>query len=332
MGYLCLPVGRAGRRLGLLSGVALGALFGAGQPADALVIIPSFETSWTMVGGAPAAATTAVDNVIAEYEADFSNPVTIKVSFGWGDIQGSPVTSGAVANFPSQTPQYNLAQVTAQYATAVGSPGATSVLATAFANLPATYPNPGGSTSFFVADAEFKALTGGAQNADPLDGFTGYATDLCSGTTCPSFFTALVEHEVAHAMGRVDWAFQSGVANGAPPKLSPLNFFTYDCGTTTLDPRFNITCFSYDGDATNPGGRTFSNTSDSSDWINFPNDSYNFVVNNGAIVSTADILEMCALGWNDGAVCGSAVPEPGTLALLSTSLLGLAALCRRRRT
>jgi hypothetical protein len=218
-----LPTASAGRHLRFLLGGLLAAFLAAGHPAQALVINPIFEPSWTVgfMGGpaAPAAATTAVNNVIAEYQADFANPVTINISFGWGDIQGSAVTSGAVSNFPSQAPQYTLGQVTTQHATAVGSPGATSVLATAFANLPATYPNPGGSTSFFVPDAEFKALTGAAQNADPLDGFTGYATNLCSGGTCPALM-ALVEHEVAHAMGRVDWAFQSGVANGTPPTFS----------------------------------------------------------------------------------------------------------------
>jgi PEP-CTERM motif len=327
----------------LLSGL-LGAILAASQPAQALTINPIFEASW--LASAPAGATTDVMNVIAEYQSDFSNPVTINISFGWGDIQGNPVTGGAVSNFPSQAPQYTLAQVKGLYATAVGLQPANSALATANANLPATYPNPGGaSANFFVPDAEYKALTGVAQNADLIDGFTGYATNFCApnpvcaydftGNTPPAGsidFTSVVEHELSHAMGRVDWAFQSGVANGAPPKLSPLNFFTYDCNTTTLDPRFNITCFSIDGGVTNPQGRTFSNQSDSGDWINANTDSYNAFVFTGtkATVSAADILEMCALGWKDCAQVTPA-PEPGTLALLSTSLLGLAALRRRRR-
>ncbi len=74
-----------------------------------------------------------------------------------------------------------------------------------------------------------------------------------------------------------------------------------------------------DGGATNPGGRTFSNDSDSGDWINFGTDSFNAFLSRGvdANVSTADILLMCAEGWNDRAVCGTpavSAPEPGTLA------------------
>jgi hypothetical protein len=79
----------------------LGAVFAAGQPADAgqLTITPLFDSSWTsgFMGGpaAPTAATTAVNNVISEYEADFptdltaaSKPVSITVAFGWGEIGG----------------------------------------------------------------------------------------------------------------------------------------------------------------------------------------------------------------------------------------------------
>jgi hypothetical protein len=148
-----LPTASAGRHLRFLLGGLLAAFFAAGDPAQALLINPIYETSW--INNAPAGATADVVAVIAEYQSDFSNPVTINISFGWGDIQGSPVTSGAVANFPSQAPQYTLAQVRTQYTTAVGLQPTNTALATAFANLPATYPNPGGSTSFFVADAEY---------------------------------------------------------------------------------------------------------------------------------------------------------------------------------
>jgi hypothetical protein len=349
-------IARRSRRLGLLSGAALGALLGAGQTADALVINPIFDAAF------PAAAKTNVMNVITEFQNDFSNPVTVNVAFGWGELNGSPITSGAATVFDTSdfpppfgpTVPFTLAQVKALYTTALGLPGATAVLATANAHLPATYPNPGGSTGFFIPDAEYKALTGGLTlDGDPIDGYTGYATNFCGGGTCPYDFsggvpgptaidfTAVVEHELSHALGRVDYGFSFGAPGSPPPFLTPQDFFKYampngPCATT-LDPKFDVTCFSYDGGATNPGGKTFSNQSDSGDWINAANDSFNAFIGNGefASVSNADIALMCAEGWNDAAVCGSAVtqtPEPGTLALLGTSLLSLAALRRRRRT
>jgi hypothetical protein len=249
-------------------------------PARALTIIPSFDPSWA---AAPAGATTDVNAVIAEYEADFSNPVTITVAFGWGEVAGNPITSGAMTNFPAAdflNNQFTLAQIKGLYSTAAGSPGATSVIATADGNLPDVYPNPNGTTNFLISDAEYLALEGKALNADTIMGYTGYATNFCGAANCPYDFsggkppvgdinfTASVEHELSHAMGRADTAFLG------TPFLTPQDFFKYDCGTPTLDPNFNVTCFSFDGDLTNPGGRTFSDQFDSGDWINFPADSF----------------------------------------------------------
>jgi hypothetical protein len=154
---------------------------------------------------------------------------------------------------------FTLAQVKGFYAAAAAGPGATQVLVTANANLPAAYPNPGESAGFFIPDAEYKALTGAALDSDPIDGFTGYATNFCGGGTCPYDFTggapaanaidftAVVEHELSHALSRVDFGFSFGVQGDPPPFLTPQDFFKYDCGTGNLDPKFNVTCFSFNG-------------------------------------------------------------------------------------
>jgi len=336
---------RPARRVGLLSGAAMVALFSVGQPADALVINPVFDDSWAP---APAGATTDVNNVIAEYEADFSNPVTVTVAFGWGELNGSSITSGAATTFSTSdlpppfgpvTP-FTFSQLKSFYNTAAGASGATQVLVTANAHLAA--PN---TLGYFIPDAEYKALTGSPLNGDSIDGFTGYATNFCGGGTCPYDFTggvpaanaidftAVVEHELSHALGRVDYAF------AGMPFLTPQDSFKYAIAaglcTKTLDAAFDITCFSFDGGTTNPQGRTFSNQSDSGDWINAFGDSYNAFISQGefASVSAADLDLMFAEGWNDRAARGTPAtptPEPATLALLGTLRLGFAALRRRR--
>src|ERR1700740_3167387 len=86
---------RVAQRLGLLWGAGFAAFCGVGQPADALIITPTYDPA------VPAAARTAIQNVINEYQTDFSNPVTVNVTFQWGMLNGSPITSGAATVFPT---------------------------------------------------------------------------------------------------------------------------------------------------------------------------------------------------------------------------------------
>ena len=324
-------------RPALLASVAAAAI---AAPAQALQINPVFEQSW--INSAPAGATTVVNNVIAEFERDFRNPVTINIQFGWGDINGGSVGGSLgvtsfpqvenASPFPTGVAQYSLAQTKGFYATAVGLQPNNTVLATANANLPAAYPNGSNSSSFFISDPQYKALTGVAQNADTIDAYNGYgsgfAWDFSGGPPGPGKFdfTSVVEHEVSHAMGRVDWGFYPGTHGENPPFLTPLDFFKYTCNTTNLDPTFNQTCFSFDGGNTNPSGRRFNDNSDSGDWLNNGNLDSNDAflgTNQFATFTPVDLIEMYALGWDPA-------PEPGTLALLATSLCGIGWLKRRR--
>ena len=104
-------------RLALLASVALAAV---AAPAQALVIDPVFEASWN--NNAPAGATTVINNVIKEFENDFSNPVIVTIQFGWGDLNGGSI-GGALGvtnfpqvlnalSFPTGVAQYSLTQTT----------------------------------------------------------------------------------------------------------------------------------------------------------------------------------------------------------------------------
>jgi PEP-CTERM motif len=350
----------------VLSAAALFGL-GAAQPAAAgLVINPTYDAA------VPVAARTAIQNVINEYQTDFSNNVTVNLTFQWDTLNGSALTSGAATAFSSSdflspfggTAGFSLGAVKALYATAAAASGATAVLQTANANLPASYPNAGccGGTSptkFFIPDAEYKALTGTTLDAgDTVDAFVGFANDFCgTGALNCAYnftagnpgankvdFTAVAEHEISHALSRVDFGFSSGVKGTSPPFLTPQDFFKYASCPGALDPKFDTTCFSFDGGATNPGGKSFSDLSDSGDWSSCAEgtacpsvgDSFDAFIapSETSSVSTADIKLMCAEGWNDQSVCGAGtsapVPEPASMALFGSALAGLAALRRRR--
>src|SRR6185312_5868489 len=103
----------------------------------------------------------------------------------------------------------------------------------------------------------YKALTGFAQNKNGIDGYIGFL-DLAplrygdgSGVAGGLDFKGVVEHELTHAMGRFDSAYQSVALGGGPEYLTPLDLLKYDCNTGALNPSRTVTCFSIDG------GRTF---------------------------------------------------------------------------
>jgi len=358
-GSISLPTRRSDGALGLLAGVAVGTLLFASQPAEALTFNNIFESSWTANNPNSALATAAINAVEAEYSADFSNPVTVTLQFGFGDINGSPIPANAlgVTNFPTTSfpppfgpasNEMSLSTVESLLTAHLAANSQNTALATAILHLPASYPNPGGANFFFVPDTQYLALTGSPPpDGDKTDAFVGFSTlantgfgyDYTGGTpSATNFdFTSVAEHEIAHAMGRVDTAFASGIAGGAPPFLTSLDFYKYTCGTGTLNPDFVQSCFSINGGATDL--QKFDNMSDSSDWANLPlcgptvtgNDSYNACLDPGVrdTVSSVDITMMNALGWDPNAI--TSTPEPSTIGLLSSSVLGLLALRRRRK-
>ena len=337
------------------------------ERAAALLITPNFETSWTMVGGAPAAATADVKAVINELDSLFTNNVSITVQFGWGDYAAGPggangipvpLTAAGITAYPQNfqaggvTPQYNLNQTETLIRDHAAANPQNVAINTAALNLPGVYPNLNGSGDFFVSDAEYKALTGVAQNTDAVDGFVGFSNVIPwsfgpgIGPAGSTDFESVVEHEITHAMGRVDIAFTSPIFAGGPSYLTPLDFYKYaNIGNgafgNNLNPTNSPSYFSIDGGRTTPllpgpfglaaefnygppDPKTGDPTADTSDWESAPADSFNAGGSNFQLISDTDLIEMNALGWDPA-------PEPSTWLLLSTGLVGLLGYHWRRR-
>jgi len=319
--------------------LALIAAAGGAIPAAALTINAQLTSNWKNM--APPQATDDLMNyVIPEYERDFNNNVSITIQFDWST--NLPLTGALGAtNFPQiiQNPsnpanQYSLA-VTENLLKTAAQQNNSPALTTAVKHLPFTYPCGTSCTGmFFIPDAQYVALTGKPQNNDQTNAIVTVAAtpptlgDAASGgwdfnkfstANDMSDFTAVLEHEISHAMGRVEYADQG------PPFLTHLDFYRYNGSPPSLDPNKDLAGFSLNGGKDSlpvpPADFVqFSIQGDASDWQNVDfnspsskcgsdtsngHDSYNNCSGAGVhqMVSTVDIWEMEALGWNPSMPC-----------------------------
>ena len=66
---------------------------GSGAASSGLIINVSYDAS---VSSAPAAFKTVVDAVVSYLESKYSDPVTIRINVGYGEVNGLPMNGGAI--------------------------------------------------------------------------------------------------------------------------------------------------------------------------------------------------------------------------------------------
>src|SRR5487761_2314422 len=66
----------------------------ATSPANALTITATFDSNW--LANAPPAATAAINAVDALFGSYFTNPGTVNITFGWNDVNGTAMPTGAL--------------------------------------------------------------------------------------------------------------------------------------------------------------------------------------------------------------------------------------------
>lgn len=327
----------------LIAAVAMGAaaLIAAGS-AEALVINPTYDSS---VNSAPAGFKTAFQDAVNYFDSTFSNPVTVNIGVGWGEIGGSAIGGGALGESETYLAGY---YSYGQVRNAMISDARSSADQSAIASLPAS--DPTGGQSELMATSEAKAL--GLSNYHGTDGFVGFDKSS-SWTFNPASravggefdFIGVAEHEISEVLGRMA---DLGTFGG----LDPLDLFRYSAPNTRALSPGNSQYFSINGGATNLD--TFNGTGggDLGDWAGYTLDAFNAAVPPGVMlpISAADVNVLDVLGYNlsgqqNGAATGgggpadsnigaqvAAVPEPGALTLLSAAILALGLARRPRRS
>lgn len=301
--------------------IALAAVIGlaAGVPeAHALSFNVTYDSS---VSSAPAGFTTAFADAISFYQNTFSNPITVNLNVGWGEVNGNTIGSGSLAESDTYAVGYGYSTVRNALVNN-GSPG----------YLPASDPTGGRTITVTTADAKALNLnTFSGPNAS--DGAVGFNSNY-QWTFNPNQravpneydFIGVAEHEISEVLGRQS-ALDPTCTGGSACPESVQDLFRYT-SPGQLDLVGGNAYFSIDG------GKTKINTfngnlsaGDLGDWVGNTTDAYNYAISSGTEypVTAGDVTLMRTLGYT------TPVPEPSDTTLLVTALLVLVPMTRSRR-
>jgi hypothetical protein len=269
--------------------VILLVLVGTARPACAITFNVTFDPSTST---APPAFFTAVNNVVQFFQAIYTDPITINLHVGWGDVDGMALDPGALGESITSGIGVSYASLKAALVSDAKTPDDSK----AVANLPSADPASG--TQFFVSTSEAKALGLFPANSSGTDGWVGfdntatYTFDPNNRTVNGAFdFIGVMAHEMTEVMGRISgfaspldlFRYSSPGVEVINPVSGPANYFSIDGGVTAINT-FN---------STNPNG-------DLGDWEGATFDSFNASSGSGhaELVSDGDLIVMDALGYD----------------------------------
>jgi hypothetical protein len=269
-------------------------------------------TYGSSVNNAPAGFTDAFANAIQFYEAQFTDPVTINIEVGWGEIDGQALTSAAVGESETFLDKYSYAQ----FRSALMADAKSADDATAISFLSANDPTGGGN--YLIATAEEKAL-GLIGDDGSLDGYIGfgsgvsYSFDSNNRAVSGKYdFIGVAEHEITEIMGRIALLGQS--LGSISRTYSALDLFRYSAAGTRQLVAGRTAYFSFDGGNTNLNNFNRTSGGDYGDWASSAgNDSYNAFGSTGVVnvVSSSDLREVDVLGWDRATATATAsTPAP----------------------
>ena len=233
---------------------------------------------------APAPFRNAVLTAASMIDAVLTDNITINIAVGYGEIDGTPVSSTSAEGGPSSGQFYSYSQIRSLLV-ADASTGDTT-----FNSLPVG-SSIQGQTQVAVWYAEEKALGLRGANDPAIDGYVGFGTGIPT-----SLLVGVVLHEIGHAMGRVPF--------GPQPDIFDLFRFTSPgtrlfSGAATAPPAY----FSVNGGVTDIAD--YGQTSDSSDFLNgarTPEDPFNEFYDFGTLqhLTTVDLKQFDANGFHLG--------------------------------
>ena len=252
---------------------------------------------------APAEFRRAIMQAAKSFTDSFSNAAVINIQVGFGETNGTKVSSTAVAQTMSRGVQTNYATVRTALLQDAGN---SEFQAAADATLAVTDPTHGGK--FLVNTAQEKALGLMNPTATGIDGYIGLSSVLPmdytqSGAAGKYDAVGAMEHEISEVLGRTG---SVGRAFG-PNVYTSLDLFRYKPASGSSPVARAVTAggandfFSIDGGATNLGNFNSTNGSDDyADWnAHELGDAYGFGQPGVRAETPArDLIVMAAIGYN----------------------------------
>ncbi len=287
----------------------------AGTSASPFVIKISWDSS---VSAAPTGFTAGVLAAAQYLESQFSDAVTVNISIGYGEVNGSALGSGALGSslsYLTSTSYSNLRNALTADATSADDKSAV-------ASLPTGAPTSG---TFWTTTAEAKAIGLTAANGTSTDGFVGFSSTLpftYSGAIAGGTydFNGVVLHELSEVMGRI--MLTGATVGSAANSYTLMDLFHYSSAGVRDFAASTPGYFSADSGATKIGTLNTTSGGDAGDWSSAMGyDAFDAFSNSGVVnpVSSADLRAVDVIGWN------RAVPAALSGVAVSAVTSGLAA-------
>ncbi|HUI26666.1 MAG TPA: NF038122 family metalloprotease, partial [Candidatus Kryptonia bacterium] len=251
------------------------------------------------VNGAPAAFKTALTAVVQFLDTTFTNPITVNVDVGFGEIAGQSMGSGALGESETYYNSYSYTQIR----TALAQNATSADQIAAVNTLPASDPTNGGN--YWVTTANAKAL-GLMAASSALDAYVGFGSaypftyNNANGIAAGTYdFFGVAAHELTEVLGRALFVGTDGIGANA---YTPLDLFHYAANGVRDFVGSTPGYFSLDGGKTNLDNFNTNPAGDFGDWAaSAGHDSFLAFSPSGVIdaVSQSDLRVMNVLGYNE---------------------------------
>jgi hypothetical protein len=322
--FVCFP-SRVARRA--TRTLAVAAACAASLSAQALTIVATYD------GTVSAQAQTAFNAVIAEFQAAFSDVVTVRVNVRFGNTGLGASSTSLQFVAPSTYAQVRSALIADETAhssvagaASIGAGGSVNQLNDPF----------GGQQQYLYTFAQAKALGARPANDAASDGtitFSSAQPFSFVNRGGPGFdFMGVAEHELSEVMGRITL---NGNCCGVPNAVDPYDLFNFDgVGGHTLGTGAGR-YFSIDDGTTDLHGYNdaiANPNSDSQDWdASDATDPFNAFTgqNQAHALNLVDLQTLDVIGW-DLVGQSNPAPEPASVTLVLAGLFAVSAIRRRR--